>query len=79
MYISDFAFIPHGDMCADDKEIVSQHHKKIRENKYTEATKFLDSKSVQGSGSQSLDFIGLLYGNLLWLPHPIPLSFTGQH
>ena len=47
MYISDFAFIPHGDMCADDKEIVSQHHKKMRENKYTEATKFLDDNNYQ--------------------------------
>ena len=54
MYISDFAFIPHGDMCADDKEIVSQHHKKIRENKYTEATKFLDDNNYQDGFRASL-------------------------
>ena len=38
----------HMETCVqDDKEIVSQHHKKMRENKYTEATKFLDDNNYQ--------------------------------
>ena len=54
MFISDFAFIPHGDMCADDREIVSQHHKIIKENKYSEAVKLLDENEYKDGFRASL-------------------------
>ena len=47
MELKDVVFEPHNDMSADNMEIVTQHDKLIKENKFSDATTLLDEGDYQ--------------------------------
>lgn len=49
MKLKDIIFEPHNDMSADDIELINQHSKLIKQNKYNDATALLnDNKYEKG-------------------------------
>ena len=54
MNTSDFVFTPHNDMDACNESIVREHSYKVNNQKYSEATIFLDEHNYQDGFRASL-------------------------
>ena len=54
MEIKDFSFIPHGDIGANELEVVKQHENLIKNNQYSDATTLLNNKNIQKGARASL-------------------------
>ena len=50
----DFSFVPHGDIGANELEVVKQHKNLINNNQYSDATALLDNENIQKGARASL-------------------------